>query len=86
MWCTVGLFEEFNEGIGQLVPKFAFPQVFQAYEDMLKAWGSFFSLFGKKVGNCVDIHSDRIQAFRRISAEHPVDIDYQYWGCLGTIS
>jgi hypothetical protein len=48
--------EELDEGIGKLVPEFALPEVLEIKYYGLEFFGSFIALFGKKVGNRIDVH------------------------------
>lgn len=50
------LFEVLDERVGQFVPQFALPEVFEIEKVVLNVFGGGIALFGQQVGDCVDVH------------------------------
>lgn len=50
--------EKLDEGVGQLVPEFALPEVLEVEDEGLKLLRSFVSLLRKEIGDIVFTHFD----------------------------
>lgn len=48
--------EEFDEGIGKLMPQLTLPEVLEIENEGLKLLRSFVSLLGEEIGDCVGVH------------------------------